>query len=255
MKRRLVGILLVLSLVIMIPTSSIRAGAAAGGASEVTQIIQMVTDIIDRLLSYIKQVKELEAKVKMIEREITTVTNGSDLINVIDDMVTLVEDTNGLIYAATGASIDSNYSARYKKMDDYYNDINTTRSGGADYDFEGAYNDIADDFNEHIKKTLKVFGQNYEYMKNKKNVINDILDKSKNVEGQTKAIQASNDLLGYIGGTLERMNSTLMTQANLEAELRANELKRREINRAHHKANSDLNEINISTIPYNMPTF
>lgn len=216
-------------------TSVVNAGAAAGGASEVTQIVQMITDIIDRYLGYIKQVEELKAKMKMVKKNVENMTNPKKLLKQsVEDLIGLYGKQTDLLEAARVMTED--YGKKYEGYVKYVQEIKKGK-----VDFKKVYNDLSDDLRENGKITMRGIAKNLEYYADIHGGIMDKLaDMNRNPEGQTKAIQATNEALYHLINISTKFHQTLMLESKMQSEYRAMQEKRRDMDRAHIEANHDI---------------
>jgi len=247
MKKTLKKIGLSTVLATMLLTSSLNAGAAAGGASEWTQIGQLIADGIDRGYSYTKQLEEYATQINQYNQQIMQYRNQFDsyknmLQNIgqlpqqqwdqfSQSVLKLKETVNfgeGINFAAS--SYNSDFNNLFKGYDNYLEDA---KSGNVD--FTNTYKQLRTSTRDSINGALKSLGLQATDMQNDEATMRQLQTLSQSATGQLGAIQAANAIATHQTHTFKKLQQTIMSQANLQAQFMLAENEKIEIEKALSK--------------------
>jgi len=248
MKKILNKIGLSTALTTILLTSSVNAGGAvSGGASEWTQIAQMVADGVDRANQYTAQLREYATQVQQYQQQIMQYRNQFDsyknmLQNIgqlpqqqwdqfSQSVLKLRETVNfgeGINFAAN--SYNSDFNNLFKGYDNYLEDA---KSGNVD--FTNTYKQLRTSTRDSINGALKSLGLQANDMQNDEATMRQLQNLSQSATGQLGAIQAANAIATHQTHTFKKLQQTIMSQANLQAQFMLAENEKVEIEKALSK--------------------
>ncbi len=237
----------------MLLTSSLNAGAAAGGASEWTQIGQLIADGIDRGYSYTKQLQEYATQINQYQQQIMQYKNQFDsyknmLQNIgqlpqqqwdqfSQSVLKLRETVNfgeGINFAAS--SYNSDFNNLFKGYDNYLSVAQgkTTQENGLD--FNNQYKQLRTSTRDSINGALKSLGLQATDMQNDEATMRQLQTLSQSATGQLGAIQAANAIATHQTHTFKKLQQTIMSQANMQAQFMLAQNEQEELKKAKRDA-------------------
>ena len=252
MKNTLKKIGLSTALAAILLTSSLNAGGAvSGGASEWTQIGQMVADGVDRANQYTKQLQEYATQVNQYQQQIMQYRNQFDSYrNMLQNIGQLpqqqwdqfsqsviglkksLEFGEALSYASS--SYDTDFKKIFPGFDKYLRDA---KSG--DLDFQTTYKQLRTSTRDTVNGALKSLGLQANDMQNDEATMRQLQNLSQSATGQLGAIQAANAIAMHQTHTFKKLQQTIMSQANMQGEFMLAENEKDAFQAAQSKAKAD----------------
>lgn len=223
------------------------AGAAAGGATEVTQILnnaQLMAIFTKETAQYAKQLQQYVAQVQQLQQDIMTVQmmtqnlqdlsnfNWTDFAVSVAGLQNAMNAVNGISYSM--ANFDTMFSNQFKGYSNYYsiaNNESLTPEQKAS-SFSQQYQLINENNRNTIKGTLDSLGYQENDFANENATIATLKSNSANAAGNKAVIQAANDIALFQVDQIRKMRLTMMSQINMTAQYMAAENERKEINQS-----------------------
>jgi len=230
MKKKLIKIGLSTALVIIFLASPLNAGAAGGGASEVTQIAQMGADILERGYAYTRQGYEFDQQIKQYEKQVEQYENQfisykNMLQNIgklpqqqwdqfsqsVLELKKIINYGEGINFAAS--SYDADFRSLFKGYDKYL-----TEAKGGHLDFQAQYKQLRISTRDSINGALKSLGLQVSDIQSDEATMKQLQNLSQSATGQLGAIQAANAIAVHQTHALKKLQQTIMLQANMQAQ-------------------------------------
>ena len=221
------------ALAAMLLTSSLNAGGAvSGGASEWTQIGQMVADGVDRANQYTKQLQEYATQVNQYQQQIMQYRNQFDSYkNMLENIgqlpqrqwdqfsqsvLKLRETVNfgeGINFASS--SYNTDFNNLFKGYDNY---LSAAQGDNAHQSFQDQYKQLRISTKDSINGALKSLGLQANDMQNDEATMRQLQNLSQSATGQLGAIQAANAIATHQTHTFKKLQQTIMSQANMQGQ-------------------------------------
>jgi len=147
-RKRLIAVIGSLCVVASLPHKSVNAGAAAGGSTEITQLVNMgvlVLDKIKQAQQLIEQIDQTRMKVRNLEKSILAPVYQAK--QVIDGVRDTVREGQAIAYSV--ANLDQVIKDRYKNFDEFL-DVNYT-----EFEFQDDVRDWAQATQDSISNALR----------------------------------------------------------------------------------------------------
>ncbi len=238
-------------------STNIFAGAAAGGATEVTQLAQWLGDQVAWSADYAEQVNQLNTQINQLQQDIMSVQmmtqNLQDLGNFDwQDFAVSVTGLKGVMQSANALSytmgnFDQMFSDNYKGYANYYSIANSgsLTPGEKAESFSQQYQQLNTNTRNTIKGTLDSLGLQEDDFSNEASIINTLKSNSAGATGNKAVIQAANDIALFQVDQMRKLRSTVMSQINLQSQYMAAENEKNEIVEAQlqHKRTGGYNPI------------
>lgn len=233
------------SLIISATLSNLFAGGGGpAGATEFTQILnnielgsiygQEALQYTTQLSQYATQIQQLVNQTqsyKMMLNNIETLP-VSQWQNFVDGVMQLKE---AMDYETAISYSSSNYDTKFKNQyPGYKKYLDSAQS--KKYDFGNEYKKIADSNRDTVNASLKSLNLQQSDLESDESIMQELNQASLSAEGQKSAIQAANAIALHQTQQLKKLQTTIMTQANLQAQYIASENEKKEIERANSKA-------------------
>jgi len=205
------------ALATMLLTTGANASGLIAGATEPTQMIQMVADGIDRALSYtedltqtMQQLKQLKTMQKNLKK-----LNPRDWLSFIDQVEKLkevVDFQESITYAA------ANYEAKFKtKFKDYQSFVNMARGSNSVRDYERMYKDLNQGTRDTVQASLKQLHLSMEEMEDDDAIMDKLKRFSKSAVGQKQAMEAASQIGLHSINQLKQIQKVMMANTQLQA--------------------------------------
>lgn len=241
------------SLIISVTLSSqlLAGGGGFAGATEITQILNNVQlgGIYGQEASqYATQIREYATQLQQYETQINQLANQTQSYNMmLSNIGTLPQGqwqnfVNGVMqlkqameYETAISYASSNYDTKFKNQYPGYNKYLDSAQDKR-YDFGNEYKKIADSNRDTVNASLKSLNLQQSDLESDESIMQELNQASLSAEGQKSAIQATNAIALHQTQQLKKLQTTLMTQANLQAQYMASENEKKELERANSKA-------------------
>ena len=196
------------------------AGAATGGATEVTQLLNNVELLLGNVTEaseLAKQTEQLAHEVQMINNQIQNLknlpTSAMATVNSLTSLSNAIK--TGYIISYAAANLDSQYAAKYKGYSDY------SSMGLTSSIIQSKYNAWSQGSRDNIVATLKAAQIQENTIMNEETRLNAIKAKSQSAVGNLQALQAGNLIAAEEVSSLQRLRKLLMDQAQFQANFQA----------------------------------
>jgi P-type conjugative transfer protein TrbJ len=219
------------ALATMLLSSSLNAGGAvSGGASEWTQIAQLVADGVDRANQYTAQLQDYAMQIQQYQQQVQQYVNQYNSYKMMlenigqlpqqqwdqfsQSVLKLKEAVNfgeGINFAAS--SYNNDFSKLFKGYDQY---LAGAKDGSLD--FGATYKQLNQSTTDTVNGALKSLGLQAEDMQSDESTMRQLQALSSNATGQKAAIQAASEIALHQTHTLKKLQQTVMTQANMQGE-------------------------------------
>ncbi len=218
--------------VAMLFTTSANAGSVGGfgGALEVTQDAQWAADIGDRAASYTKQLQqyytqlqqyaiqwqEWQRKVmglRLMAQNIRQLPENmkNQFLNMAQQMKQSLEQGQAIAY--TAANINQRFERSFKGYDQYLQ-----QAQGGNLDFSSVYKNIYRTTKDTALNALKSLGIQERDLQNDQHFMGRLRNAMNSAKGTEAAIAVANQLAYHQTESIQKLQKTVMTQANLQAE-------------------------------------
>jgi len=230
----------------MLFSTSANSGSVGGfgSALEVTQEAQWAADIGDRaaaytqqlqqyatqLQQYYQQVQEWERKVmglKMMVQNIGTLPENikDQFINMARQMKNQMEQGQAIAY--TAANIDEQFNNIFKGYDYFLEQSNASAQS-----FSAAYKTMYQSTRDTALNALKTLGIQEQDLQNDQVFMAKLRTAMNSAEGTEAAIAVANQLTYHQTEALQKLQKTVMTQANLQAQYIAEQNQEKQMSKA-----------------------
>ena len=236
------------TLAAMLLSTSLNAGAAAGGASEWTQILQFGSDVVDRASSYTQQLEDYAMQLQQYEQQVQQYVNQyksyemmlrnigqlpqqqwdqfSQSVLKLKDAVNFGE---GINFAAS--SYNNDFSKLFKGYDQY---LASAKDGSLN--FGDTYKQLNQSTRDTVNGAMKSLGLQANDMANDEATMRQLQNLSSSAAGQKAAIQAASEIALHQTHTLKKLQQTIMTQANMQGEFMAKQNEEKALKQAATEA-------------------
>ena len=212
--------------------TSANAGSVGGfgGALEVTQDAQWAADIGDRAASYTKQLQqyytqllqwqnqwqEWQRKImglRMMVQNIGQLPENmkQNFLNMAQQMKQSMEQGQAIAY--TAANINQRFQQSFKGYDQYLR-----QAQGGNLDFSAQYKQIFQTTKDTALNALKALGIQERDLHNDQQFMGRLRQAMNSAKGTEAAIAVANQLAYHQTQSIQKLQKTVMTQANLQAE-------------------------------------
>jgi P-type conjugative transfer protein TrbJ len=216
----------------MLFTISANAGSIGGfgGALEVTQDAQWAADIGDRALSYSKQLQQYATQVMQYQQQIQQYVNQfqsyrmmlqnigklpeaqwRQFQNSVMQLKHAVEFGQSISY--TAANFDQKFRNTFKGFDQYLN-----QAKGGNLHFTNEYKTMYQSTKDTVQGALKSLNLQEKDLQSDEQVMAALQQQSQSAVGQLSAVQAANQIALHQTTQMKKLQKTIMTQANMQAE-------------------------------------
>lgn len=197
-------------------------GAAAGGASEVTQILnntQLVMQYAKQVEQYTTQLSSLSQQIQQTQAMLQNLQQLSpsqwsmfsrDLVQ----LKNLVQQSQGVTFAAS--NLDSQFSAMYPGYDSQFSSAGQSYSA-RNTTFSNQYKNINASTRANTNGALKSLNLQMEDFTSDDETMATLQAQSQSADGQMKVAQAANEIALHQTEENKKLRWTLMTQASTEA--------------------------------------
>lgn len=251
MKR--VSFLLFFSLVSGLLVGSVIAGGGGmtGGATEVTQLANNA-----ELAAQVSQIRQsLQNEIQMLLNDIEMITNQ---ITMITDMITNTAALPGqLVGMVTGAikKVMGAYNqvqgvlGKLSNIDEefyntFYSAIQAEESSWMT-NYSEQYYELSKQMEKQAKETIKSLKLSAEDIDDSSKLLNDLAKNASTAKGRNAIMQASNELLGFMGGELLKVRTLMLEQTKTYLDYA--ERKRTVDDAAVEKVRKDIGKIKMPT--------
>lgn len=198
-------------------TTGVNASGAILGATEPTQIVQMVSDGVDRALSYtedltqtMQQLDQLNTMRVNLER--LSPRDWLSFIGQVDKLKEIVDFQESITYAA------SNYEAKFKnKFKDYQSFVNMAKGDTPVKDYERMYKDLNQGTRDTVQASLKQLNLSMKEMQDDDAVMDKLKSFSKSAVGQKSAMEAASQIGLHSINQLKQIQKVMMANTQLHA--------------------------------------
>jgi P-type conjugative transfer protein TrbJ len=212
--------------------TSANAGSVGGfgGALEVTQDLQWAADIGDRAASYTKQLQQYATQLnqyytqlqewqrkilglRMMVQNIGQLPENmkNQFLNMALQMKRTMEQGQAIAYSA--ANIDQKFRNTFKGFDQYLQ-----QAQGGNLDFTSEYKNMYQSTKDTALNALKALGIQERDLQNDQAFMARLRTAMNTAQGTEAAITVANQLTYHQTQSIQKLQKTIMTQANLEAE-------------------------------------
>jgi len=216
----------------MLITTSVNAGSIGGmgAALEVTQDAQWAADIGDRAASYTKQLQqyytqllqwqtqwqEWQRKIQGLRMMINNIGQlpenmKSQFLNMAQKMKQSMEQGQAIAY--TAANINQRFQQSFKGYDQYLQ-----QAQGGSLDFAAQYKQIFQTTKDTAMNALKALGIQERDLHNDQQFMGRLRQAMNSAQGTEAAINVANQLAYHQTQSIQKLQKTIMTQANMQAE-------------------------------------
>jgi len=202
--------------------SKVFAGAAAGGASEVTQIlnnVQLVMQYAKQVEQYTTQLSSLTQQIQQTETMLQNLqqlspTQWSMFSRNLVSLKNLVQQNQAVTFAA--ANVDQQFSAMYPGYSSQYSSAGQS-SSSRNSTFTSEYQNINASTRANTNGALQSLNLQMDDFTDDATTMSLLRDQSQSADGQLKVAQAANEIALHQTEQTKKLQWTLMTQANTEA--------------------------------------
>ena len=216
----------------MLFTTSANAGSVGGfgGALEVTQDAQWAADIGDRAASYTKQLQqyytqllqwqtqwqEWQRKIMGLRMMVNNIGQlpenmKQNFLNMAQQMKRSMEQGQAISY--TAANIDQKFNQIFRGYEQFL-----THNGATAQSFQAAYKTIYQSTRDTALNALKTLGIQERDLHNDQQFMGRLRQAMNSAQGTEAAIAVANQLAYHQTQSIQKLQKTIMTQANLQAE-------------------------------------
>jgi len=206
----------------VVNTASAGGGAATGGATEWTQLMnnaelmRQVQQLTAQINNQITMIEDMKHNTLMMPDQLFR-----DVRGIYSSINGIINRTNGLAYNI--ANMDEELKRRFRS----YTDM-SSMSGGRDFSAE--YRIIMNTQMHTVRNTMEAIGVSFEALvSDDASALAELQRKASTAKGRNELAQATNQLLGFLAEDAMRLRQLHMMQAQmagtaLEAERARNEL-------------------------------
>jgi len=239
----------------MLFTTSANAGSVGGfgGSLEITQDAQWAADIGDRAISYSKQLQqyatqlqqyytqlqEWQRKIQGLQMMVQNIGQlpenmKNQFLNMAQQMKQSMEQGQAIAY--TAANINQRFERSFKGYDQYLQ-----QALNGNLDFSSEYQNIYKTTKDTALNALKTLGIQERDLQNDQRFMQRLRTAMNTAQGTEAAIAVANQLAYHQTQSIQKLQKTVMTQSNLQAEWIAHQNDQEAARQAQIKAmDSDL---------------
>jgi len=216
----------------MLFTTSANAGTVAGfgGATEISQVAQWGADIGDRAISYSKQLQqyytqllqwqnqwqEWQRKIQGLQMMVQNIGQlpenmKSQFLDMALQMKRQMQQGQAISY--TAANIDQKFNQIFRGYDHFL-----TQSGATAQSFQVAYKTIYQSTRDTALNALKTLGIQERDLQNDQQFMGRLRQAMNSAQGTEAAINVANQLAYHQTQSIQKLQKTIMTQANMQAQ-------------------------------------
>jgi len=163
---------------------------------------------LKHLKNQFKSYKMMLANIKKLPK-----TQWKEFETSLKDMKKALKFQNNVSY--TASEWETNFKSTFKGFDSYYK---KAMGGKKLIDFGKEYKTIHKQTNDTVHSALKALGVQDENMKTDEDTLQELEDLSQGSKGQLQAIQAANTIATQQIHSIKRLQKTMMTQVQLQAQ-------------------------------------
>lgn len=233
------------------------AGAAAGGATEVTQILnnaQLMSIYGEEVQQYQTMMNQLTTQMNQLQQDIMSVQmmtqnlqnlsnfNWQDFAMSVSGLQNVMNAANGISYAMS--NYDNMFNNQFKGYNNWYSiaNNNSLTPGQKANSFSQQYQTINQTTRDTVKGTLDSLNLQMNDFSNEAVTINTLKNNSAGAAGNKAVIQAANDIALFQVDQLRKMRLTMMNQINMTSQFMAAENERREIGQSILDSSKSINK-------------
>ena len=231
-----------------IMTTSLNAGAAAGGASEWTQILQFGSDVVDRASSYTQQLEDYAMQLQQYEQQVQQYVNQYNSYKMMLQNIGKLPQAQwdqfsqsimglkksldfGQSLNFTASSYDQDFSKLFKGYDQY---LASAKNGSLN--FSDTYKQLNKSTRDTVNGSLKALKLRADDLQSDEATMRQLQNLSSSAAGQKAAIQAANEIALHQTHQLKKLEETIMTQANMQGEFMAKQNEEKALKQAATEA-------------------
>jgi len=216
---------------VMLVTTTVNAGPSDfAGALEITQDLQWAADIADRAASYTTQLNQYATQIlewenqweawqrKIIGLESMVQNIGqlpenmkNQFINMAVQMKNQLEQGQAIAY--TAANLDQRFRSTFKGFDEYLE-----KALGGQLDFTEEYKAMYQSTKDTSLNALKTLGIQEQDLQNDQVFMSKLRTAMNTAQGTEAAVAVANQLTYHQTESLQKLQKTIMTQANMQAQ-------------------------------------
>jgi len=216
----------------MLFTTSANAGSVGGfgGSLEITQDAQWMADIGDRAISYSKQLEQYATQVLQYQQQIQQYVNQFQSYQMMLQNIGQLPESQwrqfqnqvlqlkqavefGQSVSYTAANFDQKFKDTFKGFDQYLQ-----QAQGGNLDFTAEYKNMYQSTKDTVQGALQSLNLQEQDLQSDEAVMAALQQQSQSAVGQLSAVQAANQIALHQTTQFKKLQKTIMTQANLEAE-------------------------------------
>ena len=224
------------ALATMLLTTGLNASGAIAGATEPTQIAQMVADGVDRALSYtedltqtMQQLYQLNTMRKNLKK--LSPRDWLNFIGQVDKLKEIVDFQESITYAA------ANYEAKFKAKFKDYASFKQMASGKTSVrDYERMYKELNQGTRDTVQASLKQLNLSMKEMQDDDAVMDKLKSFSKSAVGQKAAMEAASQIGLHSINQLKQIQKVMMANTQLHASFIAKQNAKQEMKDAAEAA-------------------
>jgi len=213
-------------------TTTANAGSVGGfgGALEITQDLQWAADVGDRAASYTQQLQQYATQVMQYQQQIQQYVNQFRSYQMMLQNIGQLPETQwrqfqnqvlqlkravefGQSISYTAANFDQKFRNTFKGFDQYLQ-----AAQGGNLDFTQEYKNIYQSTKDTVQGALKSLKLQEQDLQSDEVVMAALQQQSQSAVGQLSAVQAANQIALHQTTQFKKLQKTIMTQANLQAE-------------------------------------
>jgi P-type conjugative transfer protein TrbJ len=205
------------ALATLLLTTGSNASGAIAGATEPTQIVQMVSDGVDRALSYTEDLTQTMQQLEQlntmrINLERLSPRDWLSFIGQVDKLKEIVDFQESITYAA------ANYEAKFKnKFKDYASFQNMVKGDTPVKDYEQMYKDLNQGTRDTVQASLKQLNLSMKEMQDDDAVMDKLKSFSKSAVGQKAAMEVASQIGLHSINQLKQIQKVMMANTQLHA--------------------------------------
>lgn len=193
------------------------AGAATGGATEVTQILNNI-ELVQQVITTKEQLETMITNLKKLQ---DFVNNGAGLIDALKELNNIVQYGQALAYNA--ANLSSEFNNRFKDFEQFASKIS---ADGGKYDLQYSkdrYQKWARQNLDNVHSALRAANLQSKYFQSDAQTIKEIERKAQTAQGRDQLLQAGIEIAAQQAQQMVQLRqlitSDMQMQANYQASL------------------------------------
>ena len=234
---------------VMLATTSVDAGPSDfAGALEITQDLQWAADVADRAASYTTQLNQYATQLlewqnqweawqrKIIGLEMMVQNIGqlpenmkNQFINMAVQMKNQLEQGQAIAY--TAANLDQRFRSTFKGFDEYLE-----QALGGNLNFTEEYKAMYQSTKDTSLNALKTLGIQEQDLQNDQVFMSKLRTAMNTAQGTEAAVAVANQLTYHQTESLQKLQKTIMTQANMQAQFMAKRNEQEALIKANNEA-------------------